>query len=335
MKPLKFFKNSTLIALFAVLLAPLTGFASIQIFPVLFGAGMVQHAVMNQTRTVLYVGLAPDVWIPLVQQDFYPAASFLNGAQDMSSLVNYDTINFAEAGADPAVLKNNTSYPVGSTDAGDVAKAITLDYYDTESTIVRNAVAIELAYDQRVLYANKHKKALAKRFGRDAAYAYSPTATDAATYNKVISLASGDSFIDAVIDLQAHYNNVDVDGTERHLVLNGDHMAKIAKEDKVLYKAMMAEAGSMFYGFKMWVYSQNPYYITSTGAKAAFGVAFNGSIHKKSSFAFLGTEVMKAQGTVELFSKLKDPDVKGDKFNFQMRGLVGSLRGKYGGAILQ
>ena len=335
MKTSKFLKHSTLIALFAILLAPMTGFSSLHIFPVLFGAGMVKHVVMNQTGTVLFDGLAPEVWIPLVKQDFYPAASFLNGAQDMSSLVNYDTINFAEAGADPAVLKNNTTYPVGATDASDTPKAITLDYYDTESTIVRNAVAIELAYDQRVLYATKHKKALAKRFGRDAAYAYAPSATDAATYNKVISLGGSDSIIDGIIDLQAHYNNVDVDGTERHLVLNGDHLAKIAKEDKVLYKGMMAEAGSMFYGFKIWVYSQNPYYITSTGAKAAFGVAFNGSIHKKSSFAFLGSEVMKAQGTVELFSKLKDPDVKGDKFNFQMRGLVGSLRGKYGGAILQ
>ena len=335
MKLSKFLKNTAIIALFSVILSPLSGFSAPIVFSLLFGAGMVNHQMTQQNGPVFFDGLAPEVWLPLVKENFYPNASFLNGAQDMSSLVNYDAINFAEAGADPAVLKNNTTYPVNSADAGDTPKQIVLDYYDTESTIVRNAVAIELAYDQRVIYANKHKKALMKRFGRDAAYAYAPVQTDVPTNNKVISLASGDSVIDAIIDLQAFYNNTDVDGTERHLVLHGDHMAAIAKEDKVLYKSLMVESGTTYCGFKIWTYSQNPLYVTSTGVKAAFGVAYNSSIHKKSSFAFLGNEVMKAQGTIELFSKLKDPDIKGDKFNFQMRGLVGSLRGQFGGAILK
>ena len=335
MKTSKFLRHSTLIAFFAILLAPLTGFSSLHIFPVLFGAGMVKHVVMNQTGTVLFDGLAPEVWIPLVKEEFYPDNSFLTGAQDMSSLVLYDTINFAEAGADPNVMKNNTVYPIPVNVAGDTPKAITLDYYDTDSTLVRNAVAIELAYDQRQLYAKKHKLKLLKRIGQDAAWAYAPAATDAPTYNKVISLAGGDSMIDGIIDLQAFYNGIDDDGTDRHLVLNATHMAKIAKEDKVLFKAMMAEKGSMFYGFKIWNYSQNPIYIASSGVKAAQGAAFVAGTHKLASFAFLGSEVMKATGTVELFSKLKDPDQKGDIFNFQMRGLVSSLRGKYGGAILQ
>jgi hypothetical protein len=257
------------------------------------------------------------------------------GAQDMSGLVNYDKINFAEAGADPTVLKNNTDYPVASADASDTPKDITLDYYDTTSTIVRNAIAVELAYDQRVLYANKHKKALLKKLGLDAAYAYAPTSNDSDKFNAVLNLGANDSIIDAVIDLQKAYNTYDDDGTDRNLVLCPDHMALISKEDKVLYKAIMAQAGAMFYGFKIWNYSKNPIYIGATGVKAAQGTAFVDGTHKNSSFSFMGSEVMKAQGTVELFSKLKDPDVKGDKFNFQMRALVSSLRGKYSGAILK
>ena len=62
----------------------------------------------------------------------------------MSSLVNNDVINFVEAGADPAVLKNNTTYPISATVASDTPLSVTLDYYDTESTIVRNAIAVEL-----------------------------------------------------------------------------------------------------------------------------------------------------------------------------------------------
>lgn len=335
MKNRQLFLNLLVIAMFAILLSPILHFAPPVIFCVLVIAGLALRIVRKQSGMSLFEGLAPEVWIPLVQENFYPNASFLNGAQDMSSLVDNDAINFAEAGADPEVLKNNVAFPINATVAEDTPGRIVLDTYDTVSTIVRNAVAIELAYDQRTLYANKHKKALVKRLGRDAAFSYAPAEDDAAKFNKVMALAANDSIIDAIIDMQAHFNNVDVDGTERNLVLNGDHLAKIAKEDKVLYKGMMAEPGSIFYGFKIWSYSQNPLYITATGVKAAFGVAYNAGLHKKSSFAFLGSEVMKAQGTFDMFSHLKDPDIKGDKFNFQMRGLVGSLRGKYAGAILQ
>lgn len=295
------------------------------------GEGM--YISKKQNKSVLFDGLATEVWLPLVMEDFYPNASFLSAATDLSSLVDNDKINFAEAGGDPSVLKNNTNYPIGSNVATDTPKEVVLDYYDTDSTIVRNAIAVELAYDQRLLYAKKHQKALLKRFGIDAAFAYAPASNSA--NNPVLNLGVNDSVIDAVIDLQAKYNEFDDDGTDRHLVLAPTHMAKIAKEDKQLYKAMLAKPGDIYFGFKTWSFSKNPIYVSATGAKAAFGAAFVPGTHKNSSFSFLGNEVMKAQGTFKMFSKLNDPDQKGDVFNFQMRGLVSTMRAKYSGAILQ
>lgn len=336
MKIKQFLTAILLIAFAAILVTPLFDAPVIVGFALLLFAGISKGILNKQiVGTKLFDGLAPEVWLPLVKEDFYPKAHFLNGASDMSSLVNNDKINFAEAGADPSVMKNNTTYPIGSTVASDNPKAIELDYYDTDSTIVQNAVAVELAYDQRTLYANKHKKALLKRFGLDAAFAYAPTQNSSANFNTVLNLGSGDSIIDACIDLQKAYNECDEDGNDRNLVLCPAHQAAIAKEDKVLYKSIMAEPGGTFYGFKIWTYSRNPIYVGSTGVKTAFGAAFVSGTHKYSSFAFLGSEVMKAVGTMEMFSQLKDPDIKGDKFNFQMRGLVSSLRGKYGGAILK
>ena len=58
-------------------------------------------------------------------------------------------------------------------------------------------------------------------------------------------LGDTDSLIDAVIDMQKAYNSFDDDGSNRNLVLCPAHMAAIAKEDKVLYKAIMAEPGSV------------------------------------------------------------------------------------------
>ena len=97
MKLSKFLKNTAIIALFSVILSPLSGFSAPIVFSLLFGAGMVNHQMTQQNGPVFFDGLAPEVWLPLVKENFYPNASFLNGAQDMSSLVNYDAINFAEA----------------------------------------------------------------------------------------------------------------------------------------------------------------------------------------------------------------------------------------------
>ncbi len=297
------------------------------------GYGMHQFKQANGGN-VAFVGLAAEVWLPLVMEDPYPKASFLNEATDMSSLVNYDKINLAEAGVDPNVLVDNNVYPVPIVQAGDTPKEVTLKTYDTENTVVRNAIAIELSYDQRALYANKHKKALAKRLGLDASYMYAPSAANAANFNSIINLAAADSIIDGIIDLQSAYDSYDAD-EDRVLVLSPNHKAKIAKEDKVLYKAIIAEPGVELYGFKIYTYSRNPIYVGSTGVKAAYGTAFVPGTHKRSSFAFIGSEVMRADGSAEMFSRLKDPEARGDIFGFQKRGLAMPIRNKFQGAILQ
>lgn len=296
-------------------------------------AGIVLHQI-NRHGVALFEGLAAEVWIPMVMENPYPNASFLQAATNMSSLVDNDSINLAEAGVDPDVLVDNAVYPVPITEAGDTPLKVSLKTYDTTNTVVRNAVAIELVYDQRALYANKHKKALAKKLGMDAAYMYAPTAADATKNNFVLTLGANDSIIDGIIDLQAQYGNADADD-DRNLVLCPSHMAKIAKEDKLLYKNLLAEPGSMYAGFKIWAYSKNPFYITATGAKAAYGVAFDPATHSYASFSFVSSEVMAADGSMDMFQRLKDPEARGDIFGFQKRALATTLRGWFGGAILQ
>jgi hypothetical protein len=335
MKHLKLFFNLLCIALMANVISLVIPQSSpLAIFGVLVLGGIVCHFIAKKNPGLAFDTLAQEVWIPLVQEDPYPKALFVNAAQDMSPLVDNNKINFAEAGADPIVLVDNVTYPINVAVATDLPKSVELKTYDTESTVVRNAVAIELAYDQRVLYANKHKKAMAKKIGLDAAYAFAPTVNDATKKNTVLNLAAGDSVIDAIIDMQKAYNEFDDDGTDRHIVLCPAHLAKISKEDKALYKAMMADIGGIFFGFKTWMYSQNPIYIISTLTKAAQGAAFVTGTHKVGSFVFLGNETMRAEGTMEMFSQLKDPANKGDIFNFQKRALVMPLRDKYKGAII-
>jgi hypothetical protein len=334
MKTFKFLQAVTFNSCIGIVLAliaglhPFIGVLAVNI------AGIVMYQLNHQTGLCLFDGLAAEVWLPDVMQNFYPDNSFLSAVRDLSSLVLSDAINLAEAGADPDVLVDNTVFPIPTAVAGDTPLRMVLKTYDTTSTVVRNAIAVELKYDQRTLYVEKHRKALLKKMGKDAAYAYAPQSNSA--FNPVLNIAgTNTSFLDTLIDLQNQYNNLDDDGTSRVMVLNPDHAAIIAKEDRLLYKSFEAEPGKVLFGFKIYTYTQLPFYIKATGAKAAYGAAFDPATHGKASIAFLGSEVMKSLGTFEMFSKLKDPDQKGDVFNFQARFLASTMRNKYLGAIIK
>ncbi|MDI3319134.1 hypothetical protein [Pinibacter soli] len=302
--------------------------------------GITMAKVKQATGMVFFDGLAQEVWLADVLQDFYPSNHFLSAARDLSSLCDNEAINLAEVGADPDVLVNNTVWPIPYTVAADSPLKILLKTYDTTSSVVRNAVAIEQAYDQRAIYVQKHQRALLKKLGMDAAWAYGVATADSTKSNTITELNANDSFIDAVIDKQTEYADMDADTEDWIAIYTPAHMAMIAKEDKKLYKAIMAKPGDVFYGFKTYTYSKNPYYITAANApggvatKAGYGAAFNPAVHKKSSLFCLGSEIMVAQGGFEFFSRMKDPDYKGDIFNYQMRGVAAPLRNKHLGAII-
>lgn len=296
-------------------------------------SGACMYKLRKTFGIIAFDGLATEIWLPDVMENFYPDNSFLREAESMDEFVTKDVINLAEAGVDPEVFLNNTTYPVPETVATDVPHALELDTYDTASTIIRNAAALELAYDQRTLYTNKHKKALLNKFGTKALHAYAPQVTNA--YNPVLVGTGTDSVLDMIIDMEQRFNDLDVPEENRVLVLCSKDQAAIAKENKALYKEFMAKPGSVLYSFKIYRFSKSPAYNKTTGQKIAFGSAVNPATDINATVAFHSGEVMKAQGTFEFFSRLKDPDVKGDKFNYQMRALALPKRNKYTGAIVR
>lgn len=335
MKPSKFILAFVVNCLIGLLIAAVSSANPVFCAMAVNGAGYILHVVKVQHGTVMFDGLAQEIWLPDVMDNFYPDSSFLREATDMSSLVENDAINLAEAGADPTVLVDNNVYPIPETDASDTPLRQVLKTYDTTSTVVRNAVALELAYDQRQLYTAKHKRVLLQKLAFDAAYAWAPTQN--AALNPVLDATADNAaeILDRIIELQTQFNTVDAPLDSRILVLDPVHAGIIAKEDKKLYKSFESEPGKMLFGFKTFMYSKNPLYVKATGVKAAQGVAFNGGTHARSSFAYVKSEVMKAQGTFKLFSTLNSPQHKGDVFNFQMRALAKALRDKYRGAIIK
>ncbi|WP_264520384.1 hypothetical protein [Flavobacterium sp. N1994] len=277
-------------------------------------------------------GLLKEVWIAGIQENPVPNTSFVSASTDKSEYVENNKLNLAEAGIEPSVYED---YFVGSetdlpiTTITDVPNEVILRTYSTSRTRHRNLQEVELAYNKRASVTSRHQKVLQKNLGARAAYAWCPAADNA--YNKIITLGGG-SFVDAVIDMAAFYEALDM--TENlHVCLSPADKAKIRKENKQLFKEIN-ESG-MLYGFKVWNYSKNPYY-TSAGAKKPFGsVKAAGDL--QASFFWCSDETFRCFGDVNMYATLANAASQSDEISFAQRALVGNIRAttpKYLGAIL-
>lgn len=319
----------------AMLFAGLTGFNSVLCF-VFWTAVSLRFSPrpLLNSNGFLRAGLNKEIWIPEIIEQFWPDGSFLQEADDMSQWVDNNTINLAEAGVEPDVLINNTSYPVSFADRTDVPLALPLNVYDTEGTVVRNAEMAELAYDKRQSIVSQHKNALQAKIALHAANSYGPAGNTDVT--PVLDKTGDDAFqIKYFVEMEKIFNDLNVPLDKRFAILTPGHMADIRTENISLFNQIAAQQGQTLFSFKMYVFSGNPYYTVSTKAKKAFGASIDPETDKKASLFLYGGSVMKALGATDMFARLNDPEQKGDIINFQQRALVLPKRAKYLGAIIQ
>lgn len=278
-------------------------------------------------------GLQKEIWVAGIQENPIPNGSFVLASRDLSQYVDNNKLHLAEAGVEPSVHENYFSgsendLPLATIT--DIPNEVTLNTYSTERTRHRNLQEVELQYNKRQSVIDRHKVSLSKNIGVRAAYQWSPSATN--DFNKITNLASNASIIDAIIDMQAFFNKLDIyDGL--NMCLTADHLARIKKEDKTLYKEIMNT--NEMYGFKIYRYNRNPLY-TSEGVKKPFGSALE-SGDKMASFVWVTNEVFRCFGDTEVFETLRSAATQADEISFAQRALVGKIRTtnpKYLGAIL-
>lgn len=280
--------------------------------------------------------LLKEFWSDLIQEGFYPNSSFMSQCRDMSALVEFNTINLAEAGVNPNVLIDNTSYPIATNSRTDTPHAITLKTLDTENTVVRNVEEMETSYDKAASVAYGHRMALQTKCAKLAGYNWAPASNS--TYTPVIAATGPDNgagfkrlLFEDVLALRVKYNMLDMETDGAILVLSPQHETDLIVQDIKLYKAVLA--GGDLFGFKTFRTSVTPIFNKTTGVKAAFGAAAAPSTDTVSSFAYLPMEVMKADGSIDVFARYKDPEQRGDLLGFQKRFIALPLRGKGLGAV--
>lgn len=295
-------------------------------------------ATMQYFAPSLFVGkalmaLQTQVWTSELIENPFPDGSFITKSKDLSEWVDHDKINLVEAGVEPAVFEdyfNGNEDPLPLANINDVPHEVVLKTYSTEQTRHRELQDVELQYDKRTSIIKRHKQALDRNMGVRAAFAWTPAVNNA--FNKLITVGANDSMVDAIIDVQAFMASLDL-SSELNVCLTPDHMARIRKEDKVLYKDILNE--NKMYGFNVFQYSQTPLF-TSAGVKKPMGSAVeNGD--KRATFFWATEETFRALGSVKMYANLNDSGYQADTLSFAQRALIGAMRAnspKYFGGII-
>lgn len=285
-------------------------------------------------------GLAKEVWVNQLTKNFYPDSSFLNYTKDFSSLVENDAINMADAGVDPDVLINNTTYPIQVVKRVDTPIRIELDLFETKNTLVRRPEAIEYSYDQLESVLMGHRNKLRARTAEKAAHAFAPQKDT--EFTPVIS-TTGETAgarkrmtLEDILLLKERFDSVDIPLEERYLVLNPKHLTDLILFDVKAFKDLtdiVDGKPKRFAGFNVLQTSATPFYNGTSFEKNLFTKAIT-EADVFCSFAFQKEEVMKADGSVHMYASIDNPEERGTIVGFDKRFIAVPIRNKGIGAIV-
>jgi len=325
MKRFSLSKGVTALLMFSFALFPVAGFAA----PVIATAMSI-----FAPGAIAASGLNKEIWLAEILEGFYADDMFLTECRDLSPFVDNDIINLAEAGIDPVVLINNTTYPIDVNTRTDTALTISIDTFDTENTAVSNIEQAELSYDKLSSVTMGHKNALRMAIMQKGAHAIAPSSDTALT--PILMATGGDNgeglkrlkWSD-VRKLEKKFNNAEIPAEGRIIIFNQQHLEDLEVEDSERFNKMMDK--KEICGFKMYALADSrlPKYNIETGDKVGFDAAAS-ETDSTATIAFHKNEVCRAMGSQQMFHSKKedDPIYRRDVIGFQQRAIVLPIRNK-------
>jgi hypothetical protein len=319
--------NIVAVLIIGVFLQPLVGkLTAFAVMLVLFAIPFLGYWTKSVKRdAVLYAGLLKEIWLNEVRENFFGEYSHIKRSRDMSLFVENNVINLAEAGVNPNVLVNNITYPIATTDYNPTALALPLSYYDTENTRVRNVIKKQYAFDAVKEIVRQHKSTLAEKIAERITHSWAPNANGIntpviAATGAVKTLTNRRRLTMSDITTMQRAFDLAKFPKKRVLVLCPDHVQDLLDEDRTLFKQFAElQDGKILplYGFDVYM-SQLTAKFTQAGAKIAFGAtALPTDCY--SSLVYCEDEVMRAEGTLDMFFQPKEINTGGraDEIGFQ------------------
>jgi hypothetical protein len=267
------------------------------------------------------MSLQVSMWTGELLNKFRHQNGWLNVIPSQDNFVNNNAINLADIGADPAVLINNTTYPIATSGRTDTPLVISLNKFQTENTKVTHDELYALPYDKPGSVIRQHRETLEETTAMYGLHSIAPAGNTAST--PVIKTTGADNGSDRkrltsadIINLKKKFDELKVPKEGRILVLCADHVSDLLLEDKngsfaqIYHNAIDGVIAKKFYGFQIFEQTYNPVYNGSTVAKKAFNAAAAPTTDCNASTAFHTSRIVKATGSVKMFYSLAENDPK-------------------------
>ncbi len=295
-------------------------------------------------------GVYKEIWTGRLVEAFRPEieASFLGLIPSFDEYVQTSgkgenqVIHLVDIGADPEVLLNNNTYPIGYQEIEDGDIVFSLDKYQTKATPVSDDELYAIAYDKIDSLNKRHKNSILKTKFAKAVHALAPMSH---TSDTPVLLSTGTDFsgrkrvtLNDIILLRQAFNDAGVpDDGDRVLVLSSDHLTDLLIEDKDLYKNYVntktGELQPLLYGFKVFTYFNMPYFTIGTKAKTSFGAVAT-SNESAASVAFYAPDMFRATGMTKMYYDKPDTQNQRTAFNYRHYYLVAPMKQRAIGALI-
>jgi len=277
----------------------------------------------------LRAGVYTEVWTGEMIKAFrnsVESLGWLNKIRSYDQYAENDAIHFVDLGGDPAVLINNTTYPIPIETLEDADKVVKLDKYQTKATRITDDEVYAISYDKMGSVIERHREAIDEKKFSKALHALAPDSHSAKT---PVLLTTGTARPDGtgkkiirenIISLKKEFDKIKIPLEGRILVLCADHVSDLLENDqKFAEQYYNYSSGKILnlYGFDVYEYQDCPYF-TQAKAKVAYG-AVPAANDRQASVAFYAPRMMKVTGSTKTYlSEAKDsPTTQENLINFR------------------
>ncbi len=276
--------------------------------------------------------LKRDLWTAELVNKFRHDKDYLRVVPRRDDLVEADNIHWANIGADPDVLINNTTYPIDAAARTDTDGYISLDKFQTKVTMITDDELYALPYDKPGSVIRQHREVLEDKTAEYGLWQLAPEKTTSGVESLIMT--SGDSngatqarkrlTVADVVKAKKFMDSLDVPRYGRILVLCPDHVEDLLLVSEAFekqYQNIREGEVLRMYGFDVFEFTKTPIYKVDSGVlkRRAWGSTADNADQVGSPF-FWAPNTIRALGSVKMYYQLAEtsPTTQAGGINFRL-----------------
>lgn len=294
-----------------------------------------------------------EVWRPEILDNFYQENSFLQDGMDVTSDIDADKLNLAEAGVDFPVYKNPT-YPLTMSGRTDLPKELVIDEYVVGAIKVSDAEIVELNYDKKANIVKNVRLKLAEEMATEGQWNIAPT-TNASSPGTPFIKSTGAAGTGGrkmmhkkdLASMARAFDKLKYPKAGRVALMDADAFWDFVDSDTNLQQQYAYNTSTLgivrgaflnYYGWEIRQREGSAWYTPTNSGNTFTKMAYGSTpgVNDLSSVTFYVKQNSFAvgMGSTKLYERLNDPIEQADIFSFRQRGIILPLRQKVLGALI-